>query len=124
MQYIGIIDKSKIGKYAERISTYDVVLTDERRMHIYEDHAMDYDEIMNNIVRVIQKPIEIIEDIKNKDTLFFVGKLTMNILNIVVRLNTTNSKKHPQNSIMTAWIIRDSNLRKMRKRNNYIYKSE
>lgn len=35
MHYIGKIDKSKIGLYSEKIKTEMVVLTDERKQHIY-----------------------------------------------------------------------------------------
>ncbi len=38
MQYIGKLDKSKIGDYDEKIITDDVILTDERVKHIKERH--------------------------------------------------------------------------------------
>ena len=98
-------------------------MTEERRKHIYDDHFNDYEIIMANIDRVVLNPNEVLEDSRNKDTLFFIDKLNKNNLNVIVRLNTTDDKEHPQNSIMTAWIIRDSNLKKIRKRNKTIYKN-
>ena len=65
-----------------------------------------------------------IVDAKNKDTLFFIDKLEKNNLNVIVKLNTTNNEEHPQNSIMTAWIIRDRNLKKLEEKNKTIYKKE
>lgn len=124
MHYIGKIDINKLGKYKDKIITDDVILTEERKLHIYEDHNKDYKIIINNIDRVVLNPKEILEDKKNKDTLFFIDKLNQNSLNVIVRLNTTNNKKHPQNSVMTAWIIRDSNLKKLRQKNVTIYKDE
>lgn len=124
MHYIGKIDKRKIGKYSAKIITEDVILTDERKQHIYEDHIKDYEVIIRNIDRVVLNPNEVLEDSKNKDTLLFIDKLNSNNLNVVVKLSTINNKKHPQNSIMTAWIIRDKNLKKLRKKNKIIYKSE
>ena len=53
-----------------------------------------------------------------------IDKLDKNNLNVIVKLNTTDNKEHPQNSIMTAWIIRDKNLKKLREKNKTIYKSE
>ncbi len=79
---------------------------------------------MNNIQNTVINPDEVIEDKKNKDTLFFIGKLSDNNLNVVVKLNTTNNKEHPKNSIMTAWIIRNSNLKKLREKFKIIYKNE
>ncbi|MCI8345484.1 MAG: hypothetical protein HFJ42_05945 [Clostridia bacterium] len=122
MQYIGKLDKEKLGKY--KLVTEEVVLTNERKNHILEDHRKDYQIIMNNIKRVVLNPREILEDIKNNDTLFFIDKLEKNNLNVVVKLNTTNNKRHPKNSIMTAWIIRDKNLKKLQQKNITIYKNE
>ena len=124
LHYIGKIDKNKIGEYSKKITTDDVILTDERKLHIFEDHEKDYETIINNIDRVVLNPKEVLEDCKNKDTLFLIDRLEKNNLNVVVKLNTTNNKEHPQNSVMTAWIIRDKNLRKLRERNKTIYKDE
>lgn len=124
MQNIGKLDTKKLGKYSEKIITDEVILTEERRIHIYENHTADYEIIINNIEKTVLQPNEVIEDLKNKDTLFFIGKLGKNNLNVIIKLNTVNSIEHPQNSIMTAWIIRNSNLEKMRKRNKIIYKRE
>lgn len=124
LHYIGKIDKNKIGEYGKRILTDDIVLTDERKIHIYEDHEKDYETIINNLDRVALNPKEVLEDCKNKDTLFLIDKLEKNNLNVVVKLNTTNNKEHPQNSVMTAWIIRDRNLKKLREKNKTIYKDE
>lgn len=124
MHYIGKIDINKLGKYKYKVVTDDVILTDKRKLHIYQDHVKDYEAIIKNIDRVVLNPIEILEDRKNKDTLFFIGNLKENNLNVIVKLNTTNNKDHPQNSVMTAWIIRDSNLKKLREKNKTIYKNE
>lgn len=124
MQYIGKLDKEKLGKYRNKIVTDDVVLTDERKQHIYNNHPKDYKRIIENIQMAVLNPKEILEDAKNIDTVFFISKLDRNNLNVIVKLNTTNNKTHPQNSIMTAWVIRDSNLKKLRENNKTIYKNE
>lgn len=38
MQYIGKLDKRKIGEYKGKIITEDVILTEERIKHIKERH--------------------------------------------------------------------------------------
>lgn len=124
MQFIGKIDINKIGEYKERIINEDIILTEERRLHILENHTNDYNLIMNNIKKVVLNPKEVLEDAKNNETLFFIKKLERNNLNVVVKLSTTNNEAHPKNSIMTAWVIRDSNLKKLRKKNRTIYNSE
>ncbi len=75
MKYIGKLDKEKLGEYKDKIVTDEVVLTDERKIHIYEDHPNDYKKIINNISRVVLNPNEILEDAKNKDTVFLIGTL-------------------------------------------------
>ena len=123
-KYGKTLDKNKIGEYAKKIKSEDIVLTIEIMRHIFKNNQNDYKIIMKNIARIIANPDEVIEDNKNKDTLFFIGKLDKNNLNIVIKLNTTNSEEHPSNSIMTAWIIREINLRKVREKNKGIYKME
>ena len=51
-----------------------------------------------------------------------IGKLMKNNLNVVIKLNTVYDEKHPDNSVMTAWIIRDKNLKKLRESNRTIYR--
>ena len=124
LQYIGKLNKKVIGKYGDKLTTYDVVLTDERKLHILNKHKNDYEIILNNINNTVLNPQEVLEDYKNVDTLFFLSNLENNNLNVVVKLNTLNDNKHPQNSVMTAWIIRNSNLIKLREKNKTIYKKE
>ena len=124
VHYVGKIDRIKIGEYAKRIVTDNVILTNERKIHILEEHRNDYEIIIKNIDRVILNPNEVLVDSKNEDTLFFIDNLERNNLIVVVKLNTTNNKDHPQNSVMTAWIVRDRNLKKLRERNKTIYKNE
>ena len=80
--------------------------------------------IISNINKTILNPKEVLKDSKNKDTLFFINNLEKNNLNVVVKLSTTHNKEHPKNSIMTAWIIRNRNLIKLRAKNRTIYKRE
>ena len=46
MHYIGKIDKNKIGKYGNKLVVDLVVLTDERNIHIYNNHPNDYEKII------------------------------------------------------------------------------
>ena len=84
MQYIGKIDKQKIGYYANKISNDEIVLTEERKLHIYEEHKKDYQLIMKNIKNGVLNPNEVLKDNKNKDTLFFLCKFLKIIVNFVL----------------------------------------
>ena len=122
MYYIGKIDLNKVGKYKNKVATDEVILTDERKRHILNNHINDYEKIIKNWYTVILNPRDILEDYKNNNTLLFIDKLEKNNLNVIIKLSTINNEKHPKNSVMTAWIIRDSNLKKLRKKNKIIYK--
>lgn len=78
MHYVGKIDRIKIGEYAKRIITDNVILTNGRKMHILEEHRNDYEIIIKNIDRVILNPNEVLVDSKNEDTLFFIDNLERN----------------------------------------------
>ena len=124
MKYIGKLDKYKLGRYCDRIVTDEVILTDERIKHIQDKHFVDYEVIINNIPIVVRNPTEVLEDRKHEDTIFLLRRLSTNHLNVIVKLNTCNNTEHPKNSVMTAWIIRDKNLKKLRKGNKTLYKRE
>lgn len=124
LEYIGKINKDKLGKYKDMILTTDVVLTYERKNHIYNEHIKDFKIIMKNLTKVVENPREILDDSKNENTIFLIDSVLNNNLNVVIKLNVVNDNKHPKNSVMTAWIIRDSNLKKIRKKNKIIYKRE
>ena len=124
MLYIGKLNKSIIGEYGDKIVTSDVILTDERKLHIYKKHFLDFDIILNNLYKAVMNPDEILDDLKNENTLMYIYKLQQHNLNVVVKLNTVNSNKDLKNSIMTAWLIREKNLKKVRRKNRIIYKNE
>lgn len=65
MQYIGNLDRNKLGKYKSKIITEKVIITSERIEHIKEHHP----EIIKNeiiyIKEVLENPDYILEDRKN-----------------------------------------------------------
>ena len=86
--------------------------------------SKDFDIIITNIDKVVLNPSEVLKDLKNKDTILMIDKLDESNLNVVVKLNTVDNKEHPKNSVMTAWLIRDKNLRKLRLKAETLYKKE
>ena len=62
---IGKIDKSKIGKYAEKIITDEVILTNERLQHILDNHKKDFElyfNIAKEIIEIVSEVLETRED--------------------------------------------------------------
>lgn len=64
MQYIGKIDRNKIGKYKNDVITEDVILTSERIEHIKEHHPGDYEEYNKYISEIIHNSDYILNDKK------------------------------------------------------------
>ena len=112
LQYIGKLDVSKLKGYKEHVRSKELVLTFERKMHIKEHHMNDYVEIIKNLEETILNPDEILEDLKNDNTVMFIRKISKNSLNVIIKLSIKEDERHPYNSIMTAWIIREKNLQK------------
>ena len=54
----------------------------------------------------------------------FIRKISKNSLNVIIKLSIKEDERHPYNSIMTAWIIREKNLQKLKEKNKSIYKNE
>ena len=124
VQYIGKLDKNKLGKYKNKIITEDVVLTDERIKHIKEHHPNDYEKYGNNISEILSNPDYIIDDNKNANTVLYMKTITKDNKNIqvVVRLATNQEKKGKKNSIITLWKIKDKTYNQMLRNKEIIWK--
>lgn len=124
LQYIGKLDKEKLGKYRDRIVTDKVILTDERIEHIKEHHPGDYEKYGKYIPEIVEKPECVINDSKNLDTVLFLKTIKENGKNIqvVVKLNTNEIQKDKQNSVLTLWKIKDKTYRQMLRNKEILWK--
>lgn len=124
MQYIGKIDRNKLGKYRDNVITDDVVLTNERIKHIQEHHPGDYEKYGIYIPKIIDNPDYIIDDKKNLDTVLYIKTIKENDKNIqiVVRLNTNEKDKDKKNSILTLWKIKDKTYRQLIRNKEILWK--
>lgn len=126
MQYIGRLDKQKLGKYRNNVVTSDVIITEERIKHIKDRHPGDYEIYGKYIIEVIKNPSCILEDSKNKDTIIMLKKIPKEGKNIqiVIKLATSSDKRKNKNTILTFWKIRNSTYKQMVKNKKIIYKFE
>lgn len=126
MKYIGKLDKNKLGEYANKITTEEVILTDERIKHIQERHPGDYERYAKYINDVLLNPDYVLEDTKNIDTAIMLKRIqeeTKNI-QIVIKLSTGKDKKRDKNSILTLWKVRNSTYKQLIKNKKILYKNE
>ena len=116
MRYIGKIDKRKFSDISNNILTNEVVLTDEREVHIKLRHTNDYELFELYATEIVENPDIILEDGKNIGTVFMIKKLPGTNLNVVVRLVLENENPNLKNSVMTFYRIRNTNLKKLIKK--------
>lgn len=75
MHYIGKIDRNKIGEYGKKITTDDVIITDERIEHIAEHHPDLELNDLKYIKMVLNEPEYIFKDRKNQSTILLVKNI-------------------------------------------------
>ena len=124
MQYIGKIDREKLGDYKEKLVTTDVILTEERIKHIKEHHPGDYEKYGVYIKEVIRDPDYILDDNKNIDTVLYMKNIKENNKNIqiVIRLNTNKTEFNKKNSILTLWKVKNSTYNQLIRNRKVIWK--
>ena len=125
MQYIGELDKEKLGSYSEKIITNEVILTSERIKHIKEHHPGDYEKYGKYISEIIKNPDYILEDSKNFDIVLYMKTIMDDKKNIqiVIRLNTNKTEIKKKNSILTLWKIKNSTYNQLIRNKKVIWKS-
>ena len=112
MKDLGHLRTDYLEKEFGKMSTDEVVLTEERELHIKNRHPQDFDIF--------------IKDTDNPGTIFMIKKIEKTNLNIVVKLVLACEKSGHKNSVMTAYRLREKNLDKLIKKHNYniLYKKE
>lgn len=121
---LGKIDSQIFEKKFGKILTDEVIITNERIEHIQTHHPEDYHLFEIYGKDCIQYPDLILSDEKNFGTVFLIKKLSDTNLNVVLRLVLENEDCRLKNSVMTFWRIRESNLNKLIKKNEILYKKE
>lgn len=103
MQYITKLDKRKLGVYANKLITEEVILTDERLYeHILLYHKEEYKQLRVDIKGIIENPDYIIEDNRHEDTMIYLKHLNnKNSGRVVIKLALGQDEEHNKNSIIT-----------------------
>lgn len=123
MQYIGKLDKNKLGKYKNKIITEEVIITEERIEHIKEHHPGDYEDYNEYIGDVIRNPHYILQDNKNADTILCMKTIEEKNIQIIIKLHTEKQEKDRKNSILTLWKVKTSTYRQLIRNREIIWKS-
>lgn len=121
---IGNINPQLLETEFGKLQTSETIITNERKNHILLLHNEDYSLFEKYAKEIIENPEIIIKDEKNIGTVFMVKHLPSTNLNIVLRLALNSDNSGLKNSVMTAYRIRNKNLKKMEKKNKILYKKE
>lgn len=122
---VGKINMKIFRNISYNLITDEVILTNERYLHIIEGHKEDFMIYSNMLSQIIIEPNYILEDYKNQYTVMVIKKVeNNNNINVIIRLAIEEDLIHNKNSIMTMYRIREKNLKKLMEKNKVIYKKE
>lgn len=108
--------KEYIEKEFGELNTDEVIVMDERLIHIQNRHLEDFELFEKYIKDVICFPDYIIKDHKNENTVFMIKKIEDTNLNAVVKVNVDKHISTYKNSIITFYRMREKNLQKLLKK--------
>ena len=122
---IGKIDKEIYKCITDDIVTDEVIITDERILHIKERHPDDYERFCSYIPEIICHPDYIIEANKpNTAVIMKEIEEKHEKFKLVLRLKIESDPAEYKNSIMTFWHIGETTWRKALKNKKILYKHE
>ena len=113
MHYIGKIDKKIYRCVTNDIRTDEVIITDERIMHIKERHPNDYEKYFEYMRLIIEQPDYIIEANK-RNTAVVLKEINTNNekFKLILRIVMKNDPKEYKNSIISFWKIGNTTWKK------------
>ena len=125
MHYIGKIDKKIYRCVTNDIRTDEVIITDERIMHIKERHPNDYEKYFEYMRLIIEQPDYIIEANK-RNTAVVLKEINTNNekFKLILRIVMKNDPKEYKNSIISFWKIGNTTWKKTLKNKKILYKDE
>lgn len=125
LQYIGKIDKNKIGKYKDIAITDEVILTNERlNEHILKYHKNEYEQLRPYMKDIIENPDFILDDNRNENTIILLKQISEIKKNgrMVIKIAVAEDVKHPKNSIITLMKLNDRTWKQtIKNRGNIIF---
>ena len=121
LEYIGKLNRSIYEKELGKLQTDEVVLTNERKIHIKERHPSDYELINIYGAETVENPNIVMFDNKNAATVLLIKKIPESNISVIVRLALENDIKGNKNSVITFHRLRERHLKKLLERNKILY---
>ena len=122
VEYITRIDINIYSCVTKDITTDEVIITNERVMHITEHHPNDYERYCSYMRMALEQPDYILEDGPN--TALILKEVSEEGLRfrLILRLKTSKDDSRYKNSILTFWKTNGQKWRQNVKNRKILYK--
>ena len=122
---VGKINREIFKCITEDIRTDEVIITDNQIQHIKDRHPEIYDKVLNNIQEAIRVPDYIIRD-KHEYTGLVIKRIEIEsgILQVVLRLCTSEDEQGYKNSIISCWELSEKRLQNYLRNKEILYSRE
>ena len=123
MQTVGYIDVQKYRCVSDDITGAEVVITDERMIHIAQRHPTDYERFMDCIPEIIADPDYIVESNK-ANTAVILKEIEYHgeKFKLILRLKVTGDPVDYKSSVLSFWHIGDTTWNKTLRNKKILYK--
>ena len=118
---LGYLDPAPLAEAFGHLRTAEVIVTDERILHIKERHPEDFALFEKYGAEAVRMPDIIAKDRKHEGTVFVIKRLPNTNLNVILRLVLDTDEPNFKNSVMTFYRIREKNLKKLLDKNTVLY---
>ena len=123
-RYIGKLNTEVLEVEFGKLATDELILTDERDVHIKERHGQDYILFHRCLYDVVKMPDLILKDSKNQNTVFCIKYIEETHLNIVVRLSLEVEGADRKNSVITSYQLGAKTLKRLITNNKTLYNKD
>ncbi len=101
-----------------KLTSKCIIITEERKEHIKQNHEDDYDFISANLEETLLNPDLILEDCSNDYSLLVIKQFDECGLNVIVRLQISPNDGKYENSVITAFRVGEVSVCRLIKKNN------
>ena len=123
MKVVGEIRNQCVFEHWGDIQT-EVILTEERILHIREDHDDDYEQYGKYIPAAIEMPNIILVDQKDQDTALFIRHVEATNINVVVKIAYAVQNTGRKSSVITMYRLGEKTKARLMKKLKMIYNDQ
>ena len=121
--FIGKIRKELYSCISKDITSDEVIITEERILHIQDRHPDDYERYFSCLETIIADPDYIVQS-KRPNTAVILKEMSINQekFKVILRLKVETDPIEHKNSILSFWRIGETTWKKTIKNKKILYK--